>query len=119
MPFWYSVMIHAGVTALAVLVVLAGFHRWVLRPYLDDKVQQMLAAADTVEPRVNAGVKTGVAEALREMPETAVRDSTRQFIKFGSDLFENGLSSFLGTGEEIQRRGRSDSEDPSGPGYRR
>lgn len=119
MPFWYSVLIHAGVTALAVVLVLAGFSRWVLRPYLDSKVQQLLAAADEVEPRVRQGARDGVAEALRDAPEAAVRDSTRQFLKFGSDLFENGLSSFLGTAEQVQRRARDDDSDSSGPGHGR
>ncbi|MDX1634341.1 MAG: hypothetical protein R3280_06885 [Marinobacter sp.] len=119
MAFWYSVLIHAGASALAVLLVLAGFHRWVLRPYLDSKVREMQNAADDIEPRVIRGVRTGMTEAMREMPETAVRDSTRQFLKFGSELFENGLSSFLGTGEEIQRRHRQNPPDSADPGHRR
>ncbi len=119
MPFWYSVLIHAAVTAGVMLAVLAGFHRWVLRPYLDRKVASLLAAADEIEPRVTRGVKVGVAETLRELPESTVRDSTRQFLKFGSDLFENGLSSFLGTTDEFQRRARDDQPGSTTPGDRR
>lgn len=119
MALWLSVLIHAAAAALAVLVVLAGFYRWVLRPYLDRKVAQIEAAAEDVEARVNRGVRAGVAESLRELPEATVRDSTRQFLKFGSDLFENGLSSFLGSTADLQRRPGESGGESGGPGHRR
>ncbi|WP_404362452.1 hypothetical protein [Marinobacter sp.] len=114
MPFWLTLTIQAVVTALVVLAVLAGFFRWVLRPYLDQKIREIIEAADDLEPRITRGVKAGLSDSLRELPESTVRDSTRQFLRFGSDLFENGLSSFLGSSEELQKRsGRS--APPSGP----
>lgn len=114
MEFWQVLIIQALSTAIVVLVVLAGFYRWVLRPYLDRKVKELVDAANDIEPRVTQGVKRGVAESLREFPESTVKESTRQFLRFGSDLFENGLSSFLGSAADLQRRTSRGSEPGNG-----
>lgn len=120
MEFWQMLIVQALSTAIVVLVVLAGFHRWVLRPYLDRKVKELVDAANDIEPRVTKGVKRGVAESLRELPESAAKESTRQFLRFGSELFENGLSSFLGSAADLQRRSSSRGGKPGsgepGPG---
>ncbi|SOB75263.1 hypothetical protein SAMN04488490_0827 [Marinobacter sp. LV10R510-11A] len=96
------------VTAAAVFVVLWGFWALVVRPYLDRKVAELVAATEEIEPRVALGVKKGVADTIRELPESAwdgtVKESTRQFLKFGSGLFENGLSSLLGSAADLERR---------------
>ena len=107
MAFWQQLLIQVAVTGLAVLLVLAGFYRLVLRPYLDRKVRELREVAEDIEPRVTRGVKTGVSETLRELPESTMRDSTKQFLRFGSGLMENGLSSFLGGSEELKRRSRA------------
>lgn len=107
MAFWQQLLVQIGATGLTVLLVLAGFHRWVFRPYLDLKVKELAAIAEGIEPRVTRGVKTGVSETLRELPESTMRDSTKQFLRFGSDLMENGLSSFLGGSEELRRRSQA------------
>jgi len=104
MAFWQLMIIQVVLTALTVLLVLAGFYRWVLRPYLDRKVAELIAEARTIEPKVTSGVKRGVTESLRSLPEATVGESTRQFLRFGSERFENGLSSFLGTAADLQRR---------------
>lgn len=104
MAFWELLLVQVAATGLTVLLVMAGFYRWVLRPYLDRKVKELADIAEGIEPRVARGVKTGVSETLRELPESTVRDSTNQVFKFGSDLMENGLSSFLGGSEELRRR---------------
>lgn len=104
MAFWQQILIQIAVTGLTVLLVLGGFYRWVVKPYLDRQVKQLADIAEGIEPRVTRGVKTGVSETLRELPESTMRDSTKQFLKFGSGLMENGLSSFLGGSEELQRR---------------
>lgn len=119
MSFWMGLALHGLVTALVVVVVLAGFYRWVLRPYLDRKVRELIDATHDIEPRVTRGVRAGVRETLRDLPESTVRDSTKQFLKFGSDLFENGLSSFLGSSEEIKKRAEEHSAPSSRKGYRR
>ncbi|WP_242634439.1 hypothetical protein [Marinobacter salicampi] len=119
MSFWMGLALHGLVTALVVVVVLAGFYRWVIRPYLDRKVRELIDATHDIEPRVTRGVRTGVRETLRDLPENTARDSTRQFLKFGSDLFENGLSSFLGSSEQVQKRAAEHSATSSKEGYRR
>ncbi|WP_273203557.1 hypothetical protein [Marinobacter subterrani] len=110
MALWASITIQACVTAVAVLLTLWGFWRFVVRPYLDRKVLELIEASREVEPAVTRGVKKGVAETLRELPESAldgtVKESTRQFLKFGSGLFENGLSSFLGSAADLDREKR-------------
>ena len=116
MPLWASLTVQALVTAVAVFLVLGGFWRFVVRPYLDRKVAELIEASREIEPAVTQGVKKGVADTLRELPERAldgtVKESTRQFLKFGSGLFENGLSSFLGTAADLERDKR---ENPGKP----
>lgn len=110
MSFWAMLILQIVATAGVVLLTLWGFWRLAVRPYLDQKVESLIEAAQAVEPAVSRGVKKGVAESLRELPETAwdgtVKESTRQFLKFGSGLFENGLSSFLGSAADLERSRR-------------
>ncbi len=107
MAFWQLLLVQVAATGLTVLLVMAGFYRWVLRPYLERKVKELADIAEGIEPRVTRSVKTGVSETLRELPESSMRDSTKQIFRFGSDLMENGLSSFLGGSEELRRRSRA------------
>ncbi len=117
MPLWVSLTVQALVTVAAVLLALGGFWRFVVRPYLDRKVAELTEASREIEPAVTRGVKKGVADTLRELPESAldgtVKESTRQFLKFGSGLFENGLSSFLGSAADLERNKRESSGKPS------
>lgn len=107
MAFWQQLLIQVAATGLTVLLVLGWFYHWVLKPYLDRQMRELAAIAEGIEPRVTRGVKIGVSETLRELPESTMRDSTKQFLRFGSDLMENGLSSFLGGSDELQRRARA------------
>lgn len=117
MTFWQTLLIQVVATGLVVLLVLWGFYRWVLKPELDRKVDTLLSAARDIEPAVTRGVKQGVSETLRQLPETTARESTRQFLRFGSDLFENGLSSLLGTSADLASRSqRPDRTEPGGSG---
>ncbi|WP_100640593.1 hypothetical protein [Marinobacter salexigens] len=108
MPFWAMLVAQFIVTALAVLTVVLGFWVYVIRPYLDRKVSELIAVSEEIEPRVARGVKLGITDTIRELPENAwdgtVRESTRQFLKFGSGIFENGLSSLLGGAADLERR---------------
>ena len=117
MPLWVSLTVQALVTVAAVLLALGGFCRFVVRPFLDRKVAELTEASREIEPAVTRGVKKGVADTLRELPESAldgtVKESTRQFLKFGSGLFENGLSSFLGSAADLERNKRESSGKPS------
>ncbi|MBO6850078.1 MAG: hypothetical protein JJ867_06320 [Marinobacter sp.] len=113
MEFALTLVAHAVVTALAVLAALAVFWFRVVRPYLNDKVAELIAASREIEPGVTRGVKKGVSESLRDLPENTVKESTRQFLKFGSGLFENGLSSFLGSAADLERK--STDQDGNGP----
>lgn len=96
MNFGWTLVIQAGVTAAAVLSVVAVFWFAVVKPHLDRKVEEVIQASREIEPAVKRGVRQGVEETLRELPESTAKESTRQFLRFGSNLFENGLSSFLG-----------------------
>lgn len=118
MSFWAMLGVQVVATAGVVLATLWGFWRLVVKPYLDLKVESLIEAGQAIEPAVHRGVKKGVAESLRELPETAwdgtVKESTRQFLKFGSGLWENGLSSFLGSAADLERSRRED-RNPSEP----
>ena len=116
MPVWALMMIQVVLTAASVAAVLFAFWYLVVRPWLSAKVEELIAAADEVEPKVAQGVQKGVADAVRQLPQSAwdgaAKESGRQFVKFGSNLFENGLSSFLGTAAEVQKS-RADAKDSS------
>ncbi|WP_111496078.1 hypothetical protein [Marinobacter bohaiensis] len=108
MPIWQEILLQVVVTGLTVLLVLAGFYRWVLRPYLDRKVEELKEVGQGVENRVREGVRDGVREGVMDLPESTLKESTR----FGSGLVENGLSSFLGS---VDAQGREGS-GPARPG---
>lgn len=114
MTEWVLIAVIALATASAVALVLLGVWFLVVRPHLDRKVQEIIDASREIEPKVSQGVRRGVREAFRELPETAfdgtLKESTRQFLKFGSGLFENGLSSFIGNASDLERR-RPDTQD--------
>ena len=111
MSFWLMLTVQVVVTGLVVLAVLAGFWFGVVRPYLDRRVKEILEAAEEVEPKVTRGVKKGVSDAIVGFPELGARESTRQFLKFGSGLFETGLSSFLGSAADLNRRENGQAGD--------
>ncbi len=119
MSAWTEIALQVLATAVAVALVLLGFWRLVARPYLDRKVEELIAATQDIEPRVTRGVKRGVSEVIRDLPESAldgtVKESTRQFLKFGSGLFENGLSSFLGNADDLARKSSPDRRPPDSP----
>ena len=96
MTFEWILLAVVAASAVTVLLVLAVFWVAVVRPYLDKKVSEVIAAANNIEPAVKRGVREGVEETLLEFPETTLKESTRQVRRFGSGLFENGLSSLLG-----------------------
>lgn len=108
MDFGWTLVIQALVTAAAVLSTLAVFWFVVIKPHLDRKVAELIEAAREVEPAVKRGVRHGVEETLRDLPESTVKESTRQFLRFGSGLFENGLSSFLGDVPGQDKKPRND-----------
>ncbi|WP_254774054.1 hypothetical protein [Marinobacter sp. AC-23] len=64
MPAWALLVMQFVVTAAAVFFVLWGFWGVVVRPYLDRKVAELVAATEEIEPRVALGVKKGVAETF-------------------------------------------------------
>lgn len=104
MAFEWMLLAVVAASALTVLLVLAGFWVAVVRPYLDKKVGEVIAAADKIEPSVKRGVREGVEEMVLEIPETTLKESGRQVRRFGSGLFENGLSSFLGDAPSSSRK---------------
>lgn len=106
MEYGWTLVIQALVTAAVVFSVLAGFWFGFVRPHLDRKVAEIIEASREIEPRVTRGVRQGVEETLRELPESTVKESTRQFLRFGSGLFENGLSSFLGDISDLDKKPR-------------
>ena len=57
MPFWLTLTIQILATVGAVLVTLWGFWRFVVRPYLDARVAELIEAGREIEPAVTRGVK--------------------------------------------------------------
>lgn len=108
MAFGWMLLAVIAASAVTVLLVLAGFWVAVVRPYLDKKVNEIVEAAGQIEPAVKRGVREGVEETLLEFPETTLKESGRQARRFGSSLFENGLSSFLGDSPGASRKKSDD-----------
>lgn len=119
MPMWMQITIQVLITVVSVLAALSGFWYLIVRPWLVVKVREVIEAAEGIEPKVTRGVQKGVADAVRQIPQNAwdgaTKDSTKQFLKFGSSLFENGLSSFLGGAAEMQQHRRGDGKTEPGP----
>ncbi|MFV8571012.1 hypothetical protein ACNQ6O_07360 [Marinobacter sp. SBS5] len=122
MSIWVQVAIQVFVTVVAVVCVLAGFWYVIVRPWLSQKVQELIDALEEIEPRVTRGVHKGVMDAARKAPQSAwegaTKEPARQVIKFGSGLFENGLSSFLGGVADGQKSEANEDEGKSGTGER-
>lgn len=120
MPMWMQMTVQVVITVVSVLVALSGFWYLIVRPWLALKVQEIIQAAEGIEPKVTQGVQKGMADAVRQIPQNAwdgaTKDSTKQFLKFGSSLFENGLSSFLGSAAEMQQARRDDGKAAAGEG---
>ena len=115
MPVWAQILTQVLLTAATVTAVLFGFWFWVVKPWLAERIQELIDTANEIEPRVTSGVQKGVAESIRQIPQSAwdgaTRESTRQFLKFGSNLFENGLSTFLGAAAEEQHANQAQSAE--------
>ncbi|PAV26378.1 hypothetical protein C8D92_102241 [Tamilnaduibacter salinus] len=105
MAFWQELLITIIAVGGTTAAVLFGFFRWVLRPYLNQKVRELQEAADAMPDRVSGGVREGFRQSLQDLPENTVRESTRNLMRFGSGLMENGLSAFLGEVETSARDG--------------
>ncbi|BEH14572.1 hypothetical protein [Marinobacter shengliensis] len=122
MSVWVLMIVQVLLTAGTVAAVLFAFWYFVVRPWLAERLQELVEAADQIEPKVAKGVNKGVADAVRQLPqnawEGATKESTKQFLKFGSNLFENGLSSFLGSTAEMQKSQSSSGSRPPGQGDR-
>jgi len=122
MSVWVLMIVQVLLTAGTVAAVLFAFWYLVVRPWLAERMQELVEAADQIEPKVAKGVNKGVADAVRQLPqnawEGATKESTKQFLKFGSNLFENGLSSFLGSTAEMQKSQSSSGSRPPGQGDR-
>lgn len=120
MSVWVFMIVQVLLTAGTVAAVLFAFWYLVVRPWLAERLQELVEAADQIEPKVAKGVNKGVADAVRQLPqnawEGATKESTKQFLKFGSNLFENGLSSFLGSTAEMQKSQSSSGSRPPGQG---
>ena len=109
MDFGWTLLIQAATTAIVVLLVLVGFWFGLVRPFLSEKVDQIIEAARDIEPGVKRGVRESMEETLRELPEATLKESSRQFRRFGTGLFENGLSSLLGDVPDSSRGKKRDS----------
>ncbi|KXO08182.1 MULTISPECIES: hypothetical protein [Marinobacter] len=122
MSVWVLMIVQVLLTAGTVAAVLFAFWYLVVRPWLAERMRELVEAADQIEPKVAKGVNKGVADAVRQLPqnawEGATKESTKQFLKFGSNLFENGLSSFLGSTAEMQKSQSSSGSRPPGQGDR-
>jgi len=122
MSVWTLMIVQVLLTAGTVAAVLFAFWYLVVRPWLAERMQELVEAADQIEPKVAKGVNKGVADAVRQLPQSAwegaTKESTKQFLKFGSNLFENGLSSFLGSAADLQNTQSDKASRPPGQGDR-
>ncbi|MGP4843151.1 hypothetical protein ACTXGQ_03390 [Marinobacter sp. 1Y8] len=96
MAFWQELIIQVVAVALTVLTVMALFFNLVVKPFLNRKVDEIRVISVQIDDKIREGVRSGVMQGLAEAPENTVRESTRAFLRMGTGLMENGLSSFLG-----------------------
>lgn len=110
MSAWTLIAVQSVLTVLLVWLTLWGFHRWVLRPWVDVKIAELKAVSDAVDRKVSRGVEEGVGRALRRLPESTIRGTTRQMIRMGSGLMEGGLSTLLGSPAELRGKRKPTEE---------
>jgi len=99
-----TLILQALVTGVVMAVVLWGFHRLILVPYMDRKVAELEAVAERVGRSVEADVNEGLTDMIREIPASSLTGTTRQMMRFGTDLVEGGISSFWGRPESRRER---------------
>ncbi|MGQ7274827.1 hypothetical protein [Marinobacter sp. V034] len=105
MAFWQELIIQVIAVALTTLTVIALFFSLVVKPFLNRKVDEIRLISVQIDEKIREGVRSGVMQGLAEAPENTVRESTRAFLRMGSGLMENGLSSFLGGAEASKPSG--------------
>ncbi|MDG5499126.1 hypothetical protein [Marinobacter sp. BGYM27] len=105
MAFWQELIIQVIAVALTTLTVIALFFSLVVKPFLNRKVDEIRLISVQIDEKIREGVRSGVMQGLAEAPENTVRESTRAFLRMGSGLMENGLSSFLGGAEALKPSG--------------
>lgn len=115
MSAWTLMMVQIAVQSLLTVVLvwltIWLFHRLILRPWVEAKLAEIKALGDDVDQKVASGVEEGIGRALRRLPESTIRGTTRQVIRMGSDLMEGGLSTLLGSPAELKRPRRARSDD--------
>jgi hypothetical protein len=92
---WLTILFTAVASATLTLVGVYGVYQWVVKPDLKRRMEQLEAQVETLEQRVAAGVRRGVAETVRDIPDQAVKSTTRSVVRFGAELVEGGLSSLF------------------------
>ncbi|WP_097461537.1 hypothetical protein [Mangrovitalea sediminis] len=115
MSAWALMMVQITVqsilTVVLVWLTLWLFHRLILRPWMEAKLKEIKVLGGDVDQKVASGVEEGIGRALRRLPESTIRGTTRQMIRMGNDLMEGGLSTLLGSPSDLKRPRRTGSDD--------
>ena len=96
MDLWLIAGGAALLSSLLTLLALFLVYRFSIKPHLDAKVAEVKVQVAELEHRVAAGVRKGIQDAIRDLPDQAVRTTTRSVVKMGADLVEGGLSTLIG-----------------------
>lgn len=93
-----TLLLQGLVTLLVVTLVVAGYHRWILRPELTRRDQAAKEAWERALTRLEMALDERFEQLQEDKSANSLAGTTRQFMRFGSELMEGGLSAFLSDG---------------------
>lgn len=89
-------------------LMLAGYHRWVLLPALETQRLAMQASQERAGQQLQQYMEEQLQAVVANLPDSSLSGTTRQVLRFGSDLVEGGISSFLAGTPDHKAHSRSD-----------
>lgn len=92
---WLLILLTSVLSAGLTLAVAFAVYRWRIKPRVDAGIEQLNRQVADLERRVANGVRQGITEALRDLPDKAVRSTTQSVMRIGVDLVEGGLGGIL------------------------
>ncbi|MDX1589289.1 MAG: hypothetical protein R3296_10135 [Oleiphilaceae bacterium] len=110
-----TLLLQGLITLVLLAMVLAGYHFWLLRPELDRRDQALAEAHERSIRRIEAAMNERFDQLLAEQGGRSLAGTTRQFMRYGSELMEGGLSALLneadyhpesGSGRKTPRQSR-------------
>ncbi|TVP54880.1 MAG: hypothetical protein EA349_10460 [Halomonadaceae bacterium] len=108
MPMALTLLAHA-LTSLAVMVmVITLYHRWFLAPLLEKQRLALQQSQERAGQQLQQNLEQQLDTIKVKVTDSSFSGTTRQMLRFGSDLMEGGISSFLSGPQDSKTNGHGD-----------